>query len=208
MRNKSSRQKGQKTSTSQYQSFEHNSMKIYDQQWLESLEEKKATHMQTWCQKDLKLYRKGRPASKLTLCELSGDHLDYRWRENIQRTCPQITGRAKAVTMLRLEKCVLRHTLGAPTFYTSPLIKCKKTQRKTFWLAIFRLFNVKWIMNNISSFTKGIIDNQWNLSEEKIETNFSNTLYICCVTLSSQFEHLNLVVSQRLSNWTKWLHFP
>ena len=28
-------------------------MKIYDQQRLESLEEKKAVHMRTWCQKDL-----------------------------------------------------------------------------------------------------------------------------------------------------------
>ena len=45
--------KAKKTSTSQYQSFEHNGMKIYDQQRLESLEEKKAAHMQTWCQKDL-----------------------------------------------------------------------------------------------------------------------------------------------------------
>ena len=54
MRNKSARQRGKKkTSTSQYQSFEHNGMKIYDQQRLESLEEKKAAHMQTWCQKDL-----------------------------------------------------------------------------------------------------------------------------------------------------------
>ena len=54
LRNKSTRQKGEKkTSTSQYQSFEHNGMKIYDQQRLESLEEKKAAHMQTWCQKDL-----------------------------------------------------------------------------------------------------------------------------------------------------------
>ena len=44
MRNKSARQKGnKKTSTSQYQRFEHNSMKIYDQQGLESLEEKKVT---------------------------------------------------------------------------------------------------------------------------------------------------------------------
>ena len=58
--------KVKKTSTSQYQSFEHNGMKIYDQQRLESLEEKKAAHMQTWCQKDLKLYSKGRPASNLT----------------------------------------------------------------------------------------------------------------------------------------------
>ena len=29
------------------------SMKIYDQQRLESLEEKKVAHMRTWCQKDL-----------------------------------------------------------------------------------------------------------------------------------------------------------
>ena len=51
MRNKSIRQKGKKkkTSTSQYQSLEHNGMKIYDQQGLESLEEKKAAPIQTWC---------------------------------------------------------------------------------------------------------------------------------------------------------------
>ena len=36
--------KVKKTSNSQYQSFEHNGMKIYDQQRLESLEEKKAAH--------------------------------------------------------------------------------------------------------------------------------------------------------------------
>ena len=119
-----------------------------------------------------KLYSKGRPASKLTWCEPSGDHLDYRWRENIQRTSPQITGRAKAVTMLRLEKCVFRHTLGARTFYTSPLRKCQKTQRKTFWLAIFRLLNIKWIMKNILSFTKGIFNNLRNLGEKKSERTF------------------------------------
>ena len=53
MRNNSTRRKRKKNSTSQFQSFEHNGMKIYDQQRLESLEEKKAAHMQTWCQKDL-----------------------------------------------------------------------------------------------------------------------------------------------------------
>ena len=57
MRNKSARQRGKKkTSTSQYQSFEHNGMKIYDKQGLESLEEKKAANMQTWCQKDLETF--------------------------------------------------------------------------------------------------------------------------------------------------------
>ena len=42
MRNNSTRLQGKKkTSTSQYQSFEHNGMEICDQQRLESLEEKK-----------------------------------------------------------------------------------------------------------------------------------------------------------------------
>ena len=67
MRNKSARQRGKKkTSTSQYQSFEHNGMKIYDKQGLKSLDEKKAANMQTWCQKDLETLQQGRPASKLT----------------------------------------------------------------------------------------------------------------------------------------------
>ena len=49
MSDKSTREKGKKkTSTSQYQSgFEHNGMKIYDQQGLGSLEEKTAANMQT-----------------------------------------------------------------------------------------------------------------------------------------------------------------
>ena len=42
MRNNSTRLQGKKkTSTSQYQSFEHNGMEICDQQRLESLEKKK-----------------------------------------------------------------------------------------------------------------------------------------------------------------------
>ena len=43
MRNNSTRLKGkEKTSTSQYQSFEHNGREMCDQQRLQSLEEKKA----------------------------------------------------------------------------------------------------------------------------------------------------------------------
>ena len=45
MHNNSTSQKGKKNSTSQFQSFELNGMKIYDQQRMESLEEKKAAHM-------------------------------------------------------------------------------------------------------------------------------------------------------------------
>ena len=43
----------------------------------------------------------------------------------------------KTATMLRLEKCEFRHAMGARTFYTSPLKKYQKTQRKTFFLLIF-----------------------------------------------------------------------
>ena len=177
MRNKSTRQKGKKklplpnikvSSTTVWRYMTSKGWK--------ALKRKRRRTCRHGVRRIWKLYSKGRPASKFTWCEPSGDHLAYRWRENIQRTSPQITGRAKAVTMLRQEKCFFRHTLGARTFYTSPLRKCQKTQRKTFWLAIFRLFNVKWIMNNILSFTKGIFNNQWNLSEEKIGTNFWNTL--------------------------------
>ena len=48
--------KVKKSTLQLYESFEHNShnsMKIHDQQRLESLEEKKEAHMLTWCQKDL-----------------------------------------------------------------------------------------------------------------------------------------------------------
>ena len=35
-----------------------------------------------------KLYTKGRPAGKLTWYECHRDHLEYRWRDNIQRSPP------------------------------------------------------------------------------------------------------------------------
>ena len=44
-----------------------------------------------------------------------------------QRSIHQNTGRAKAVTTFRLEKCAFRHPLGGHIFYTSPLIKCQIT---------------------------------------------------------------------------------
>ena len=46
--------------------------------------------------------------------------------------CPWVSEDA-----LRLEECDFGHALGARTFYTSPLRKCQKTYRKTFWLLIF-----------------------------------------------------------------------
>ena len=60
MRNNSTRLQGKKkTSTSQYQSFEHNGMEICDQQRLESLEETKGGGhlMQAWHQKNLQTLR-------------------------------------------------------------------------------------------------------------------------------------------------------
>ena len=62
MRNNSTRRQGKKkTSTSQYQSFEHDGMEICEQQRLKSLEEKKdgAHFMQAWHQKNLQtLYQR------------------------------------------------------------------------------------------------------------------------------------------------------
>ena len=62
MLNNSTRLQGtKKTSTSQYQSFEHNGMKICDQQRLESLEKKNggAHLMQAWHQQNLQtLYQR------------------------------------------------------------------------------------------------------------------------------------------------------
>ena len=121
------------------QSFEHNGMGISYQKKLESLEEKKAVH--TSCKHGVRricqLYTKGGPAGKLTWCEPPRDHLDYRRRDNIQRSSPQNTGRAKTVTTLRLEECDFGHALGARTCYTSPLRKYQKTYKKTFWFLIF-----------------------------------------------------------------------
>ena len=119
------------------QSFEHNGMgKIYKKK-LESLEEKKVGH--TSCNHGVRricqLYTKGGPAGKLTWFEPPRHHLDYRRRDNIQRSSPENTGRAKTVTTLRLEECDFGHALGARSH--SPLRKCQKTYKKTFCLLIF-----------------------------------------------------------------------
>ena len=79
--------------------------------------------------------KEDRPTNSLDVNPL--DHLDYRIRDNTQSSCPQNTGLAKTVTTLRMEECDFGHALGARTFYTSPLRKCQKTYRKTFWLLIF-----------------------------------------------------------------------
>ena len=94
-----------------------------------ALKRKKAVH--TSCRHGIrricKLYTKGRPAGKLTWCEPSSNHLDYRWWDNIQRSSPQNTGQAKTTTTLHLGNCEFRHAMGAHTFCTSPLRKCQKS---------------------------------------------------------------------------------
>ena len=157
MRNNSTKQKGKKISTSRYRS-KLRAQRYGDklQKTMESLEEKKAVH--TSCKHGFRricqLYTKGGPASKLTWCEPPRDHLDYRRRDNIQRSSPKTLDELRLTTLF-LEECDFGHASGARTFYTSPLRKCDKTHRKTFWLLIFQLFNVKWMMNHILNFKKG-----------------------------------------------------
>ena len=143
------------------QSFGHNGMGIsYQKKVGKPWREKGGAHfMQAWCQKDLPTLYQRRTGRQTHVMWTPRDHLDYRRRDNIQRSSPQNTGRAKTVTTLRLEECDFGHALGARTFYTSPLRKCQKTYRKTFWLLIFKLFNVNWIMNNTLSFAKGFLNN-------------------------------------------------
>ena len=101
MCNNFTKQKGKKFKLHNIdQSFGHNGMGISYQKKLESLEEKKAVH--TSCKHGVRgicqLYTKGGPAGKLMWCEPPRDHLDYRKRDNIQRSSPQNTGRAKRVS--------------------------------------------------------------------------------------------------------------
>ena len=116
------------------QRYRDNSPKKVGKSW----REKGGAHFTQACVRRIcQLYTKGGPAGKLTWCKTPRDHLDYRRRDNIGRSSPQNTRRAKTVTTLRLEECDFGHALGARTFYTSPLRKCQKTYRKTFWLLIF-----------------------------------------------------------------------
>ena len=115
------------------QSLEHNGMRINYQKRLENLEEKKAVHPS--CKHGVRRICQPRRTCRQTHAMWTPrDHLDYRRRDNIQRSSSLNTGRVKTVTMLRLEECDFGHALGTRT---SPLRKCQKTYRKTFWLLIF-----------------------------------------------------------------------
>ena len=127
MRNNSTRRKGKKIQLYNVKVSSTTVWRYMTNKGWKALKRKKRRTCGHGVKRICKLYSKGRRAGKLTWCEPSRDHLDYRWQDNIQRSSPQNTGRAKRVTTLSLEKCFFRHTLGAGTFYTSPLRKCQKT---------------------------------------------------------------------------------
>ena len=110
--NNSTREINKKNLNSQYQSFEHNGMKIYDQQLVESLQAKEAAH--TSIQKRLRhgLTRNCQTLYKRTTVQqthLILKHVECLWRENVQRSSPQNTGRPEKATALLLEKGDSRH---------------------------------------------------------------------------------------------------
>ena len=139
------------------QSFELNGMGISYQKKLESLEEKKEEHpsckhgVRRICQ----LYTKGGSAGKLTWCE----HLKTTWiivdETTYKDPAPKTLDELRQWLRLAWKNVTLDTLcMGTRTFYTSPLRKWQKTYRKTFWLLIFYVLNVKWIMNDILTFTK------------------------------------------------------
>ena len=143
MRNNSTKQKGKNISTSHYRS-KFRAQRYGDKlpKTVESLKEKKAVH--TSCKRGVRricqLHTKGGPAGKLMWCEPPRDHLDSRRQDNIQRSSPKTLDELsqwlcfawKNVTLDTLWELV-----QFMIFYTSPLRKCQKICRKTFWLLIF-----------------------------------------------------------------------
>ena len=109
-------------------------MKIYDQQLVESLQAKEAAH--TSIQKRLRhgLTRNCQTLYKWTTVQqthLILKHVECLWRENVQRSSPQNTGRAEKATALLLEKgdsrwLKTRLFYERRTFYTLPHKKCPK----------------------------------------------------------------------------------
>ena len=60
-------------------------------------------------------------------------------------------------------------------------------------------------MNNTLRFTKVIFNNQWNLSEEKIGTNFWNTLYYI---MKIMWRDLKRIRSNRFRDMQKGAYSP
>ena len=138
MRNNSTKQKVKKFQLYIIdQSFGHNGMGISYQKKLESLEEKKVVH--TSCKHGVRricqLYTKGGPAGKLMWCE----SLETIWIIVDETTYkgPAPKTPDELSQWLRFAwKSVTLDTLWELVHFTSwsPLRKCHKTYRKTFWL--------------------------------------------------------------------------
>ena len=155
MRNNFTRQKGKKKL--QLHNIKVSSKKVWrymTSKGSKALKRKRRRTCRQGVRRIWKLYSKGRPGGKLTWCEPPRDHLDCRWQENIQRSSPQITGRAKAVTTPCLDTLwVLVHSI---THHI-----------ENMWRKKDILVTDKWIMNNILSFTKGSFNNQWKFKRRK-----------------------------------------
>ena len=96
MRNNSTKQKGKKISILRYRSkfraqrFGDKLLKKVGKPWREK---GGAPFIHAWCQKGLPtLYQRRTDRPTGIWCELPRDHLDYRRRDNIQRSSPQNTG--------------------------------------------------------------------------------------------------------------------
>ena len=152
-------------------------MEKCDQQRLESLEEKKAAHTSCkHCVKRIcKLYSKGRPAGKRTWCEPPRDLLDYCWRDKYKDPAPKTLDELRQWLRFAWKNDTLWELVTSIPHHLENVRK-NWGRHSGYWLLTLQLFNVKWIMNNILGFTKGIFDNQWTFSEEKTGMNFWNTL--------------------------------
>ena len=123
MRNNSTKQKGKKNSTSHYRS------KFRAQRYGDKLPKKVgkpwrekggAPFVQAWCQKDFPTLYQRRTGRQTHVMWTPRDHLDYRRRDNIQRSSPKNIGRAKTVTTLRLEECDFGSTRFGSSYILYP----------------------------------------------------------------------------------------
>ena len=121
------------------QSFEHNGKGISDQKsWKALMKKRRCTLHASMVSEGFANFipKEDQPAN---LCDVNPLETIWIIVDEATYKDPALpnTGRAKTVTTLRREECDFVHALGARTFYTSPLRKCQKTYRKTFWLLKF-----------------------------------------------------------------------
>ena len=76
--------------------------------------------------------------------------LECHWRDSVQRSSPQNTGRAQKATQLCLEKCDLTKLAHS----IPHRLENVKNNKGPSWLLIFLLFNIKWKRNDIPNCKK------------------------------------------------------